>query len=397
MKTFLYKGKTILSLTLAMSMFCPQAYGGELISAAEKETNVQLENPHEAEINVLPQLTFEEALKKVKKNSPDLKDLEETMDMLWDQEEKLEDMGVTYVPNYDYKHWVPDAWYAATAGLFGVEMGQKQATIGKQLTELGLEVSLKSMFISIIANEAGLELAKDNAEMQKTLYLQGYTKYRLGMLSKYNLNQLQITYEKAKGSLEAQELALEQMYVKLNYMMGTNADQRYQLVYDVEYAPYELELTMNQYINAAMKDDLTIAMMELEVESAKFNRNYVPSSQGGTNTAQLKLTHEQKQRALKTAKKEKEMLIRNGYLQIKNAETEYEAAIANLTKAEADYRVAQLNYQAGNVTKTVVDGAEMGVMQAKLALQGAVYGHELYVFMFENPSLLADTGAAQQK
>jgi len=381
-------------------MFCPQVFAAEAISSKNQDAKTVIEGTSELtignteEINVLPQLTFEEALRRVKKHSPDLKDLEATMDMLWDQEEKLEDAGITSVPSYDYKHWVPDAWYLATAGLFKVETGQKQTTIGTQLTELGLEVGLKSMFVNIIANEKGLELAKEAAEMQKTLYLQGYTKYRLGMLSKYNLEQLQITYEKAKNSLEAQEYSLEQLYVKLNDMMGVSVEQRYELVYDVTFVPYEMGLTMDQYINAAMKDDLSIALMELEVETAKFNRNYVPYSDGGTQTAQLKLTHEQKQRALRTAKAEKEVLIRNTYLQIKDLETDYTSAQADLTKALADYRAAQINYQAGNLTKVAVDGAEMAVKQAELALQGVAYQHDMYVFMFENPSLLADTDSA---
>ena len=400
MKGFLYKAKGVLALTLAMSMFCPQVFAAEAISSKNQDAKTVIEGTSELtignteEINVLPQLTFEEALRRVKKHSPDLKDLEATMDMLWDQEEKLEDAGITSVPSYDYKHWVPDAWYLATAGLFKVETGQKQTTIGTQLTELGLEVGLKSMFVNIIANEKGLELAKEAAEMQKTLYLQGYTKYRLGMLSKYNLEQLQITYEKAKNSLEAQEYTLEQLYVKLNDMMGVSVEQRYELVYDVTFVPYEMGLTMDQYINAAMKDDLSIALMELEVETAKFNRNYVPYSDGGTQTAQLKLTHEQKQRALRTAKAEKEVLIRNTYLQIKDLETDYTSAQADLTKALADYRAAQINYQAGNLTKVAVDGAEMAVKQAELALQGVAYQHDMYVFMFENPSLLADTDSA---
>jgi len=400
MKAFLYKAKGALALTLAMSLFCPQVFAAEAISSKNQDAKTVIEGTSELtignteEINVLPQLTFEEALRRVKKHSPDLKDLEATMDMLWDQEEKLEDAGITSVPSYDYKHWVPDAWYLATAGLFKVETGQKQTTIGTQLTELGLEVGLKSMFVNIIANEKGLELAKEAAEMQKTLYLQGYTKYRLGMLSKYNLEQLQITYEKAKNSLEAQEYSLEQLYVKLNDMMGVSVEQRYELVYDVTFVPYEMGLTMDQYINAAMKDDLSIALMELEVETAKFNRNYVPYSDGGTQTAQLKLTHEQKQRALRTAKAEKEVLIRNTYLQIKDLETDYTSAQADLTKALADYRAAQINYQAGNLTKVAVDGAEMAVKQAELALQGVAYQHDMYVFMFENPSLLADTDSA---
>lgn len=390
MKAFLYKMKGALALALAMALFTPQVFAAPL-SATEQGVQPAPEKPAE-EIAPLPQLTFDEALAKVKKNSVDLKDLDATVEMLWEVENDLEDMGIHRVPTYDYKKWVPDMWYAATAGLFSAEMGQKQAKLGKEMTELGLEAGVKGTFIGIIANESALALQEQNAEVQQTLFNQGYAKYRLGLLSKYNLDQLQIAAQQAKDAVEKQKLTLDQAYIKFNHMMGVDADQRYEYIYDVSFAPYELPSDMNVYINAEMKKDLSIALKELELEQAKFNQNYRPESDDGSKSEQLKLSNEQAKRALKAAKQEKEMLIRNAALDIKDAETTYMSAQSDLSKAQANYRVAQVNFQAGNVTKMTVDQAYLGVLQAELALQADVYNHDMMVFMFENPSLLSNTG-----
>ena len=62
---------------------------------------------------------------------------------------------------------------------------------------------------------------------------------------------------------------------------------------------------------------------------------------------------------------------------------------------DADYRAAQINLRAGNVTKTAVEQAEMGVVSAQNSLNQLIYNYDMLVFTFENPSLLGNTAQAQ--
>ena len=55
MKLFLHKGKRMVALVLAMSMFCPQVFAAEEVSA-----------------EALPVMTVEEALDKAKKHDVEL-------------------------------------------------------------------------------------------------------------------------------------------------------------------------------------------------------------------------------------------------------------------------------------------------------------------------------------
>ena len=392
MKNMLYKAKGALALTLAVSICgaqCVPVFAAEALSAAQQGVQVtpvkELTEEEKAALQ-LPKLTAEEALAKAKKHSPDLREIQDTLDYLDDTLDDIDRSagGTVTVPNVEYKKWVNDGWQKVVSAVYQAEQGKKQARIGEELQNLGLEVSVKSYFTSIKSNEDTLSLIKKNAEIQKKLYEQGKEKNRLGLLSKYNLNQLEIAAKQAQDNVALLEASMEQLYIKLNDLMGEKADARFEYVYDVTYTPYKLSLPMEQYLNAALKKDLTIQLKELALDSAKFTKNYV----GEYN-------YDTAKRNLKTAKTDKEMAIRNAYLQLQQMETQITSAQSSLTKAQADYRAAQINLRAGNVTKTAVEQAEMGVVSAQNSLNQLIYNYDMLVFTFENPSLLGNTAQAQ--
>ena len=392
MKAILYKAKGALALALAMSLCSTQVFAAEALSAEQQGVQVApVVEKTEEEVAPLPTLTYEEALAKAKKHSPDLRDIQDTADFLQETKEDLWDSGYFNIPTYDYQKWVNDGWWAVTSAAFQTDMGMQQNSIGRELTELALEVTVKSYFTTILSDLDNLELVQVNADMQKKLYQQGQKKYSLGLLSKYNLDQLEIAAKQAQDTVDQLEAKLEQEYIKLNNLMGEKTDQRFTFVYDVAYEPYEMTQTMDQYINDKTSNDLNIQLAELKLESAKFSKNYLKESSNGSEQNQNDLTYDQAKRALKTAKEDKALAIHNAYLQIQQLETAYTSAQADLTKAQADYRAVQVNYQAGNVTKTAVEQAEMGVLKAEIALRQNAYNHDMLVFTFENPSLLGSS------
>lgn len=391
MKAILYKAKGALALALAMSLCSTQVFAAEALSAEQQGVQVAPVVEKTEEVAPLPTLTYEEALAKAKKHSPDLRDIQDTADFLQETKEDLWDSGYFNIPTYDYQKWVNDGWWAVTSAAFQTDLGMQQNSIGRKLTELALEVTVKSYFTTILSDLDNLELVQTNANMQKKLYQQGQTKYRLGLLSKYNLDQLEIAANQAQDTVKQLEAKLEQEYIKLNNLMGEKSDQRFTFVYDVSYEPYRMNQTMDQYINDKTNNDLTIQLAELKLESAKFGKNYLKESTNSSEQNQNDLTYDQAKRALKTAKEDKALAIRNAYLQIQQLETAYASAQADLTKAQADYRAVQVNYQAGNVTKTAVEQAQMGVLKAEIALRQNAYNHDMLVFTFENPSLLGSS------
>ncbi len=383
-----YKAKGALALALSMALFSTTLFADTRAYAAQAVAK--------SEENVLPELTYEAALEKAKKHSPDLRDIADTAEFLQKTKEDLWDrVGYFDSPDYDYQRWVNDGWYMVTSSAFSTTTSMKQNSYGEAVTKLGLEAGVKNYFITILSQEDNLELMKKNMELQQKLYKQGKTKYQLGLISKFDLDKLETETNNLADSITLVESALEQIYTQFNSLLGESPEKRYQLVYDVSYEPFTLNQTMDQYINGKVNASNTLKILELNVESAKFKKNYLPESSTGSEANQNNLSYDQAKRSLKTSKDDFALAIRNGYNAILQKETEYATAQAALKQAEADYHKAEVNYQAGNITALTLEQAQMGVDKAKNEIQQVVYDHDLAIFNFQNPDLLSGgTGAS---
>ena len=383
-----YKAKGALALALSMALFSTTLFADTRAYAAQAVSK--------AEENILPELTYEAALEKAKKHSPDLRDIADTAEFLQKTKEDLWDrVGYFDSPDYDYQRWVNDGWYMVTSSAFSTTTSMKQNSYGEAITKLGLEAGVKNYFITILSQEDNLELMKKNMELQQKLYKQGKTKYQLGLISKFDLDKLETETNNLADSITLVESALEQIYTQFNSLLGESPEKRFQLVYDVSYEPFTLNQTMDQYINGKINASNTLKILELNVESAKFKKNYLPESSTGSEANQNNLSYDQAKRSLKTSKDDFALAIRNGYNAILQKETEYATAQAALKQAEADYHKAEVNYQAGNITALTLEQAQMGVDKAKNEIQQVVYDHDLAIFNFQNPDLLSGgTGAS---
>lgn len=382
-----YKAKGALALALSMALFSTTLFADTRAYAAQAVSK--------AEENILPELTYEAALEKAKKHSPDLRDIADTAEFLQKTKEDLWDrVGYFDSPDYDYQRWVNDGWYMVTSSAFSTTTSMKQNSYGEAITKLGLEAGVKNYFITILSQEDNLELLKKNMELQQKLYKQGKTKYQLGLISKFDLDKLETETNNLADSITLVESALEQIYTQFNSLLGESPEKRFQLVYDVSYEPFTLNQTMDQYINGKINASNTLKILELNVESAKFKKNYLPESSTGSEANQNNLSYDQAKRSLKTSKDDFALAIRNGYNAILQKETEYATAQAALKQAEADYHKAEVNYQAGNITALTLEQAQMGVDKAKNEIQQVVYDHDLAIFNFQNPDLLSGGAGA---
>lgn len=386
MKYSLHKGKTA-ALALAAILCLPAtAFAAEDPMAGIKV--IYSPSPEET-AEPLPELTFEQALEKAEKKSPDLRSLADYGEFLQATKEDLWDKtGFFSVPDASYRQWISDYVYSYYSASQSTDSSMKQNSWNTAATKLALESTVKNYFTTILSGESTLALAKESADVQKTIYEQGKLKNSLGLLSDYQLEQLRIQKEQADNSVALQEYSLEQTYQKFNNLLGENSDARFDLVYEVAYAPYELHGTIDQHINNKMNSDYTILLKEQAVTDAEFKNNYLPESSNGSDAKQLQLNLDNAKRELKTAKEKKELAIRNAYSTILQLETTYDNAQAALTQAQADLRVAQINLQAGNVTQLSVEQAELAVAKAQNDVNQAMYNHDMQIYMFENTSLL---------
>lgn len=391
MKKYFAKGKTVAATAMAALLVSTTAFAAEQPKESIPATEIlTIEEAQALEAQKEKELTFEEAVELATKNSSDLRSVAETADYLQDLKEDIWDItGSFSVPTVSYQQWVDDDIYAIYSSIQNISSSMTKNRYSEELTKISLEATVKNYYTSIFSDQSSLELAKKDMEVKKTLWEQGQRKNQLGLLSDYDLNTLRSDYEQAQYNVTKLEMALEQEYLSFYNFIGEDREKDYTLVYDVEYAPYELPQPMTQYINNKMNTDYTIKLQEQAVKDAEFNKNYMSMSSSNATSANNKHSYEEAKRSLKTAKDSKELAIQNAYNSILSLESQYDSAVTTLEQAEAAQRAAEVNYKAGNTTAITLDQAALAVEQAQNAVTQLEYAHDMQIYQFENTELLS--------
>lgn len=391
MKKYFAKGKTVAATAMAALLMSTTAFAAEKPQESIPATEIlTIEEAQALEAQKEKELTFEEAVELATKNSSDLRSVAETADYLQDLKEDIWDItGSFSVPTVSYQQWVDDDIYAIYSSIQNISSSMTKNRYSEELTKISLEATVKNYYTSIFSDQSSLELAKKDMAVKKTLWEQGQRKNQLGLLSDYDLNTLRSDYEQAQYNVTKLEMALEQEYLSFYNFIGEDREKDYTLVYDVEYAPYELPQPMTQYINNKMNTDYTIKLQEQAVEDAEFNKNYMSMSSTNATSANNKHSYEEAKRSLKTAKDSKELAIQNAYNSILSLESQYDSAVTTLEQAKAAQRAAEVNYKAGNTTAITLDQAALAVEQAQNAVTQLEYAHDMQIYQFENTELLS--------
>lgn len=391
MKKYFAKGKTVAATAMAALLVSTTAFAAEKPQESIPATEIlTIEEAQALEAQKEKELTFEEAVELATKNSSDLRSVAETADYLQDLKEDIWDItGSFSVPTVSYQQWVDDDIYAIYSSIQNISSSMTKNRYSEELTKISLEATVKNYYTSIFSDQSSLELAKKDMAVKKTLWEQGQRKNQLGLLSDYDLNTLRSDYEQAQYNVTKLEMALEQEYLSFYNFIGEDREKDYTLVYDVEYAPYELPQPMTQYINSKMNTDYTIKLQEQAVEDAEFNKNYMSMSSTNATSANNKHSYEEAKRSLKTAKDSKELAIQNAYNSILSLESQYDSALTTLEQAKAAQRAAEVNYKAGNTTAITLDQAALAVEQAQNAVTQLEYAHDMQIYQFENTELLS--------
>ena len=391
MKKYFAKGKTVAATAMAALLVSTTAFAAEKPQESIPATEIlTIEEAQALEAQKEKELTFEEAVELATKNSSDLHSVAETADYLQDLKEDIWDItGSFSVPTVSYQQWVDDDIYAIYSSIQNISSSMTKNRYSEELTKISLEATVKNYYTSIFSDQSSLELAKKDMAVKKTLWEQGQRKNQLGLLSDYDLNTLRSDYEQAQYNVTKLEMALEQEYLSFYNFIGEDREKDYTLVYDVEYAPYELTQPMTQYINNKMNTDYTIKLQEQAVEDAEFNKNYMSMSSTNATSANNKHSYEEAKRSLKTAKDSKELAIQNAYNSILSLESQYDSAVTTLEQAKAAQRAAEVNYKAGNTTAITLDQAALAVEQAQNAVTQLEYAHDMQIYQFENTELLS--------
>lgn len=325
----------------------------------------------------LETLTFDEAVEKALRNSSSLNNLKASMDLA---ETQLE---IQYLEAYS------SDGFSGLISFLNSQSSYQNSELSIVAQEESVKHSMKESYINIIELQRSIalsELALKNDEYNLAL---SKIKLSNGKISQSEYDNLNLAYNTAKEQLETQKDTLELEYVSLNILMGTDINKRYNFVMDAVYEPFELDISVESYINGKVASSNSVRQAEKSYETSKQTSKLTPlnsSEIGGYQSAQNSLNSAEM--SYEDAKNSVYESLYQKYNSIVQEEKNYTSGLDELKLLQDEFERVQVKYLSGNASYYELLTAQYNVAEKENTLLSSVYSHMLLSEELTNTELM---------
>lgn len=327
----------------------------------------------------LTPITLDEAITKTINNSSSVKQTVASLEL---QEDNLEIAAnqLTYSSSDNL---------STAISLIKSQVTYKNSIISQNSEKESLKYSVKQAYIEIIEAQRELKLAAETIETDKKNLEIAKIKNKMGTLSAHDLNEQNLSYEKALSNLANKEIALEADYIALNVLMGVDINNRYSFKLPVEYEELNLSIPLESYINSAVSKASSVKQKENSLDLAK--QQFVvtaATSETVGSYASAKNSADTAEMNLADAKTSVAETLRKLYNTITESEISISNNIKELETLKVKLETAQTKYEMGTASLVELETAKSNVATMENTIISSLYAHMLNVEKFNNPDLL---------
>ncbi|MEY8321586.1 TolC family protein [Lachnospiraceae bacterium 46-61] len=277
---------------------------------------------------------------------------------------------------------------AYLSSIHSLDASYRISEITEDVTKIGIRAAVKNSFSTITLNQSKLELLKKNYDLQRQLLAQATLKNQVGMMSKKDLEDLNRETQQMAEQIRQLQMSIDNAYIALNDLIGIAPEDRYEIINDVEYAPLEMNMSIDMYVSRKLSTDQSLQMQQIAVENAEFSAKTISLGTTGSEHRTSELEATNTARDYKNAKESKEKSIREAYIQLQQLESMRKNLLTDLEKAKSDLEKVNVNYNVGNVTEITLKQAALAVDSIENSLLENTLNHDLLMFTFDNTCVL---------
>ncbi len=359
------------------AVLCISILMSSMVFAAEnKDTTLDIQS-----------LDYQTAVDMAIKNASSLKKIADQIDVTLDNKEDLFDGGVR--PGDSTQLVVVSAQRLAyLSNIYSLDASYRISKITEDVTKIGIQAAVKNSFTTILLNQSKLDLLQKNYNLQKQLLAQANVKNQVGVMSNKDLEDLNRQTQQMAEQIKQLQMNIDNAYIALNDLIGLEAEDRYEIINEVEYTPLEMTMSLEMYINRKLSTDQSLQMQQIGVENAEFAAKTISLGTTGSQYRTTELEATNAARDYKNAKEDKEKSIREAYIQLQQLESVRKNLQTDLEKAKSDLEKAEVNFKVGNITKLTLDQATLALESIENSFLENTLNHDLLMFTFDNTCVL---------
>ncbi|HWR44346.1 TolC family protein [Sporomusa sp.] len=301
-----------------------------------------------------------------------------------------------------------------------VEGTIEKAKLGLKVSDLGIEKAQQQVkldattgYYGILQTRNLVKLSEESLDRLNAHLKNVEAQYGAGTVAKSDVLRSEVEKAKAEQSLIKAKNSYELAVSGLNNIIGLPLDTQIALKEELNYAKYDK--TLEECISAALVNrpdlaqaaaSLDIAKTEIKVAesgkkltvaataSEKWNDKDFPGTDNNTWAIGINASYnlfdagvtkskvkgaeaglDKATQQLRQAKDSAQLEVRQAYLNMQEAEKRIETSNVAVTKAEEDYKIAQVRYSAGVGTNLDVIDSQVALTSAKTDYVQALYDY----------------------
>ena len=293
--------------------------------------------------------------------------------------------------------------------------GYQSKVLGEELAFIQLKQTVSSAYYTLLAAIDSQHVCEQSVAALQDHLKNVQAQYDVGVVAKVDLLRSEVELTSAQQDLIKAENRHSIAEARLNNMMGIAQDTRLSPKEELKYLVYEE--TLPNCINHAMLHRLDLQQSRLQVKAAEAALNvakagWMPSVSGQlsnswsdnkwpgnkdsnwgagvgvsmnvfdsgvtkSNVASAKANLMTAKESYRQDTDNVELDVRNCYNTLREAEKRISTTQVAVSKAEEDYHIAQVRYEAGVGTNTDVLDAQVALVQARNNFNSSLYDYNL--------------------
>lgn len=272
--------------------------------------------------------------------------------------------------------------------------------------DLNLQEKWSEMQLPLVADAAGNNIRnmmdsltlklKEKENLQDRIKFSEYKlyleqlKYDAGLISKMQLSEATVSFEKEKIELNILTQEIEGARIKLNNALGYSADQSIDFEYGISYTPIG-EVDLDRKIKDNLGSDPYLWLARESAASKEFKLlTYEYNILGGQSYLMTELDLTEAERSLKDMESDMATTIRARHNTLLTLEANIASLETDLAEAKRGVNILWLQYDLGMITRAELEEAQLNIPKIELAIEKLQNQHRQYRVLFERPYLLPE-------
>lgn len=290
---------------------------------------------------------------------------------------------------YNYQNSWDIGFEKASVGYSQARVNEEYEIKYEETIREQIAYDIEGQFDAIIELEQQYELAQDGLKIQQKKISQAIKKEQLGLGSKNTVATERAILETQNKEMDSLVQSIDAGYRKLNDTIG-GKDERYVLVKENIYTPFEMKKSLQGYVSHSIDSDLALWKQE---ESAKAQRVMLtaPGNDGWAPTyteyQKRKISYEQGLSNVSLSKEAKEKQVKEIYENILALEIQHDRLLLEKDEMQRKYEIMEKQFQLGLTVALPLEEMRQGLDKIEVQMNSITRQHNQLKVLFEKSYL----------